>query len=122
LSSEVDKKQARIKRHRRVRKRVYGTSERPRLSVYKSLNHIYAQIIDDVSGRTLVSASTLSPDVREKIKSGGNIESAKLVGEPIGKKALDKNISKVVFDRGGYPYHGRVKALAEAAREAGLEF
>jgi len=122
LSSEVDKKQARIKRHRRVRKRVYGTSERPRLSVYKSLNHIYAQIIDDVSGRTLVSASTLSPDVREKIKSGGNIESAKLVGEAIGKKALDKNISKVVFDRGGYPYHGRVKALAEAAREAGLEF
>ncbi|HGE72913.1 TPA: 50S ribosomal protein L18 [Candidatus Poribacteria bacterium] len=122
MSSEVDKKQARIKRHRRVRKRVYGTSERPRLSVYKSLNHIYAQIIDDVSGRTLVSASTLSPDVREKIKSGGNIESAKLVGEAIGKKALDKNISKVVFDRGGYPYHGRVKALAEAAREAGLEF
>lgn len=122
MNSEVDKKQARIKRHRRVRKRVYGTPERPRLSVFKSLNHIYAQIIDDVSGTTLVSASTLSPDLREKIKSGGNIESAKLVGEVIGKKALDKNISKVVFDRGGYPYHGRIKALAEAAREAGLEF
>ncbi len=122
MNSEVDKRQARIKKHRRVRKRVYGTPERPRLSVFKSLNHIYAQIIDDVSGTTLVSASTLSPDVREKIKSGGNVESAKLVGEVIGKKALDKNISKVVFDRGGYPYHGRVKALAEAAREAGLEF
>lgn len=122
MKSEVDKKQARIKRHRRVRKRVFGTPERPRLSVFKSLNHIYAQIIDDVSSTTLVSASTLSPDIREKIKSGGNIESAKLVGEIIGKKALEKNISKVVFDRGGYPYHGRVKALAEAAREAGLEF
>ncbi|MGB9595656.1 MAG: 50S ribosomal protein L18 [Candidatus Poribacteria bacterium] len=122
MGSEVDKKQARIKRHRRVRKRIYGTPERPRLSVFKSLNHIYAQIIDDVSSTTLVSASTLSPDVREKIKSGGTVESAKLVGEVIGKKALDKKISKVVFDRSGYPYHGRVKALAEAAREAGLEF
>jgi large subunit ribosomal protein L18 len=122
LSSKVDKKKARIKRHNRVRKTVHGTSERPRLSVFKSLDHIYAQIVDDISCTTLLTVSTLSPDVREKAKNGGNIESAKLVGETIGKKALDSNISKVVFDRGGYPYHGRVKALADAAREAGLTF
>ena len=122
MSSKVDKKKARIKRHNRVRKNVHGTSERPRLSVFKSSNHIYAQIVDDISCTTLLTVSTLSPDVREKVKNGGNIESAKLVGETIGKKALDSNISKVVFDRGGYLYHGRVKALADAAREAGLTF
>lgn len=122
LSSIVDKKNARIKRHFRVRKRVLGTSERPRLSVFKSLNHIYAQIIDDISKTTVLTVSTLSPDVRERIKYGGNIEAAKFVGEVLGKKALEKDVSKVVFDRGGYPYHGRVKALAEAAREAGLMF
>ncbi|MEK7400204.1 MAG: 50S ribosomal protein L18 [Candidatus Poribacteria bacterium] len=122
MSSKVDKKKARIKRHNRVRKNVHGTSERPRLSVFKSSNHIYAQIVDDISCTTLLTVSTLSPDVRENAKNGGNIESAKLVGETIGKKALDSNISKVVFDRGGYLYHGRVKALADAAREAGLTF
>lgn len=122
MSSKVDKRQARIKRHNRVKKRVHGTSGRPRLSIFKSSNHIYAQIIDDISHTTLLTVSTLSPDVREKAKNGGNIESAKLVGETIGKKALDNSISEVVFDRGGYPYHGRIKALAEAAREAGLEF
>ena len=89
--------------------------------MYKSIKHIYAQIIDDENGVTLVSASTLSPDIRGKI-AGNNIETAKLVGEAIGKRALQNNITKVVFDRGGYLYHGKVKALAEAAREAGLEF
>lgn len=122
MSSKVDKKKARIKRHNRVKKNVHGTSERPRLSVFKSSNHIYAQIVDDILCTTLLTVSTLSPDVREKAKNSGNIESAKLVGEAIGKKALDSNISKVVFDRGGYPYHGRIKALADAAREAGLTF
>ena len=122
MSSKVDKKKARIKRHNRVKKRIHGKSGRPRLSVFKSSNHIYAQIIDDISCTTLLTVSTLSPDVREKAKNGGNIESAKLVGETIGKKALESNISKVVFDKGGYPYHGRIKALAESAREAGLEF
>jgi len=120
--SQLIKKYARIKRHRRVRKKLSGTPERLRLSVFKSINHIYAQIIDDVSGMTLLSTSTLTPDVREKVKNGGNIEAAKIVGEAIGKKALEKNISNVVFDRGGYPYHGRVRALAEAARESGLIF
>jgi len=122
LSPKLDRKYARLKRHNRVRKRVFGTSDRFRLSVFKSLSNIYAQIIDDVSGSTLVSASTLSPDVRERIKYGGNIEAAKVVGEAIGKRAAEKSISNVVFDRGGYIYHGRIKALAEAAREAGLIF
>ena len=122
MSPKLIKKYARIKRHRRVRKKLSGTPERLRLSVFKSINHIYAQIIDDVSGMTLLSTSTLTPDVREKVKNGGNIEAAKIVGEAIGKKALEKNISNVVFDRGGYPYHGRVRALAEAARESGLIF
>lgn len=120
--SQLIKKYARIKRHRRVRKKLSGTPERLRLSVFKSVNHIYAQIIDDVSGTTLLTTSTLTPDVRERVKNSGNIEAAKVVGEAIGKKALENNILNVVFDRGGYPYHGRVKALAEAAREAGLIF
>jgi len=101
-----------------------GTPERPRLCVYKSLHHIYAQIIDDTppeGSRTLVAASTLDPEIRGKIKSG-NIEAARLVGALIAKRALDRGIKKVVFDRGGYPYHGKVRALAEAAREGGLEF
>jgi large subunit ribosomal protein L18 len=122
LSPKLDRKYARIKKHNRVRKKVFGTSERYRLCVFKSLSHIYAQIIDDISGSTLVSESTLSPDVRGRVKYGGNVEAAKIVGEAIGKKAMEKNISNVVFDRGGYPYHGRVRALAEAAREAGLIF
>jgi large subunit ribosomal protein L18 len=120
--SQIKKKNARIKRHRRVRKKLSGTPERLRLSVFKSVNHIYAQIIDDVSGTTLLTTSTLNQDVRERVKNSGNIEAAKVVGEVIGKKALENNILNVVFDRGGYHYHGRVKALAEAAREAGLIF
>ena len=121
LSVKLDKRSARVKRHRRVRKKVFGTSEQPRLSVYKSIKHIYVQVIDDKNGVTLAAASTLASDVRDKV-SGNNIEAAKLVGNEIGKKAVEKNITNVVFDRGGYRYHGKLKALAEAAREAGLKF
>jgi large subunit ribosomal protein L18 len=99
-----------------------GTSERPRLNVFRSLQHIYAQAIEDTTGRTLVSASTLSPELKGSLSSKGNVEAAKKVGELIAKKCLGKGIQKVVFDRGGYLYHGRVKALAEAARTGGLIF
>jgi large subunit ribosomal protein L18 len=109
-------------RHKRVRKRIAGEAERPRLNVYRSLNNMYAQIVNDEKGRTLVSASTLDKQAREAAKTGGDIEAAKAVGQAIAKRALKKGIKKVVFDRGGYKYHGRVKALAEAARESGLEF
>jgi large subunit ribosomal protein L18 len=122
LSPKLDKRSARFRRHRRVRKKVFGTPERPRLCVFKSIKHIYAQIIDDENGLTLVTASTLSSDLRAKISGGNNAEAAKAVGEVIGRKAVEKDITNVVFDRGGYLYHGRVKALAEAAREAGLSF
>lgn len=114
--------EARQKRHLRARKNVIGTLERPRLNVFRSLTHIYAQIINDKSGTTLVSASTLDKEVREKVEYGGNIEAAKAVGAAIAKRALEKGITKVVFDRGGYIYHGRIAAVAEAAREAGLDF
>ncbi|MBO5059386.1 MAG: 50S ribosomal protein L18 [Clostridia bacterium] len=110
---------ARLKRHQRVRKNISGSAERPRLNVYRSLNHIYAQIIDDTKGITLVSASSLDKDFSGY---GGNIEAAKAVGNSVAKKALEKGIKAVVFDRGGYIYHGRVAALAEGAREGGLEF
>ena len=110
---------ARMKRHQRVRKNISGTAERPRLSVYRSLNHIYAQIIDDTKGTTLVSASSLDKDFEGY---GGNIDGAKTVGNLVAKKALEKGIKAVVFDRGGYIYHGRVAALADGAREGGLEF
>lgn len=109
-------------RHQRVRRKVFGTPERPRLSVYRSLSNIYAQIIDDTTGSTLVSASTLDKGIKETGKYAGNKEAAKIVGQFIAKRALDKGINQVVFDRGGYIYHGRVKELAEGAREAGLEF
>jgi len=113
----------RIRRKKRVRKKVFGTQERPRLSVYRSLKHIYAQIIDDTKGHTLVACSTLSPELREELKGKTkNKEAAKKVGLLLAKKALEKGIKKVVFDRGYYKYHGRVKALAEGAREGGLEF
>jgi len=120
--STATREEKRQLRHSRVKKKVVGTSERPRLNVFKSLNHIYAQIIDDYAGRTLVSASTNDKEMKGKIKSGGNIEAAKVVGVLIAKRAAGKGIGKVVFDRGGYLYHGRVKALADAAREGGLEF
>ena len=104
--------------HTRIRRRLAGTPERPRLNIYRSLNHIYAQVIDDSQGVTLVSAST----VAAKSKTGGNVAAAKEIGKQIAARAKEKGISKVVFDRGGYLYHGRIKALADAAREAGLEF
>lgn len=118
-----NRKEARIRRHIRLRKKVQGTAERPRLSVFRSLHHIYAQVIDDVAGRTLISASTLDPDVKATLTGAtGNRESAKTVGKIVAERAKAKGITKVVFDRGGQIYHGRVAALAEAARENGLEF
>lgn len=111
-----------MKRKKRVRSRIEGTVERPRLNVFRSLKHIYAQAIVDTTARTLVSASTLSLELRENLKKTGNVEAAKKVGELIAKKCLEKGIQKVVFDRNGYLYHGRVKALAEAARASGLNF
>lgn len=123
MFKKIDRNQARVRRHIRLRKKLSGTAERPRLSVYKSLHHIYAQIIDDVQGRTLLSASTVDPEIRSQVNGyGGNIESAKVVGKILAQKAKEKGITKVVFDRGGYKFHGRVAALAEAARENGLEF
>jgi large subunit ribosomal protein L18 len=114
--------EARIRRHERIRKEVSGTPERPRLSVYRSLNHIYAQIIDDSRGSTLVAVSTLDKDFSSEKGHKGNVSMAKKVGQLIAKRALEKGLKKVVFDRSGYLYHGRVRALAEGAREAGLEF
>jgi large subunit ribosomal protein L18 len=113
---------ARLKRKVRIRKKMTGTEERPRMSVFRSDKHIYAQIVDDVKGTTLVAASTLSPEYKEQEKPKGKVESAKRVGEIIARKALEKGISKVVFDRNGFIYHGRVQALADAARGAGLDF
>ena len=118
MITKQDKNISRVRRHARVRAKISGTSEAPRLSVYRSNKNIEAQIIDDVKGTTLVASSSMSL----KLENGSNIDAAKLVGEDIAKKALAKKIKKVVFDRSGYIYHGRVKALAEAAREAGLEF
>lgn len=123
MSKSLNPKVAgRLKRKKRVRKKVFGTGERPRLSVFRSARHIYAQVIDDSEGRTLVSASSLSPDVRALGPAKNKVEVAKRVGNLVAKKAKDSGIDKVVFDRGGYLYHGRVKALADAAREVGLTF
>lgn len=122
MITKASKNSARQKRHYRLRHKLQGTSERPRLNVFRSLNNIYAQVIDDISGVTLVSASTLDKDLKDQIGHGGNKESAKKVGELIAKRALEKGIKQVVFDRGGYIYHGRILELANAAREAGLEF
>ncbi len=119
MFKKADRKASREKRHLRVRKKVFGTTERPRLSVYRSEKNIYAQIIDDVNAVTIVAASSLDKAVEVK---GSNKEAAKLVGEIVAKKAIEKGITEVVFDRGGYVYHGRVQALADGAREAGLKF
>jgi large subunit ribosomal protein L18 len=108
--------------HTRIRRRIEGTVERPRLCVYRSLGHIYAQVIDDLGQRTLASASSLDKETRTQIKGGGNIAAAKIVGKSVAQRALAAGIKQVVFDRGGYSYHGRVEALANAAREAGLQF
>ena len=122
MINKTDKNQERLVRHKRVRRKVSGTNERPRLCVYRSLSQIYAQIIDDANGVTLVSASTLDADVKKTIEGKSKSEQAKIVGETVAKRALEKNITEVVFDRGGYIYIGRVQALADGAREAGLKF
>ena len=122
MITKVSKNNTRQKRHLRMRKKVTGTTERPRLNVYRSLNNIYAQIIDDIKGVALVSASTLDKELKDNPGHGGNKESAKAVGTLVAKKAIEAGIKQIVFDRGGYIYHGRVKELADAAREAGLEF
>ncbi len=113
---------ARIKRHHRVRAKVEGTISRPRLCVFRSLSHIYAQVIDDSQGHTLISASTLDPEMKDEVAGKARAVKAELVGSLVAKRALSKGINQVVFDRGGYKYHGRIKALAEAARREGLKF
>jgi len=122
LFKQFNRNDERKKRHRRVRVKIYGTPERPRLNVFRSNKHIYVQIIDDEEGKTLVAASTLDKELKDKLTSTSNKEAARLVGQLVGKRALEKGIEKVVFDRGGYLYHGRIKELAEGAREAGLKF
>ena len=115
------KERSRVRRHRRIRKKVEGTPQRPRLSVFRSLKHIYAQVIDDVAGKTLVSASTVDKEVSEQVAGKKKREQATIVGKIVAQRALDAGIQEVVFDRGGYIYHGRVKALADGAREGGLK-
>ncbi|WCK54777.1 50S ribosomal protein L18 [Aneurinibacillus sp. Ricciae_BoGa-3] len=122
MISKQDKNKSRKKRHLRVRKKINGTAQAPRLNVYRSSKHIYAQLVDDVAGVTIASASTVDPELKEQVKHGGNQDAAAKVGTLIAKRSLEKGITEVVFDRGGYLYHGRVKTLADAAREAGLQF
>ncbi|MDD4456224.1 MAG: 50S ribosomal protein L18 [Syntrophotalea acetylenica] len=122
MNAALKRRQARLKRQVRVRRKVRGTSDMPRLCVFRSAKHVYAQIVEDTTGKTLVSASTVNADVAEGLKYTGNVDAAKAVGKAIAQKALAMNIKNVVFDRNGFLYHGRVKTLAEAAREAGLSF
>lgn len=122
MITKADKNVARKRRHVRVRRKVVGTTERPRLNIFRSNQHIYAQLIDDTNGVTLVSASTVDPELKEQVEHGGNVGAAQKVGELVAKRAIEKGYKSVVFDRGGYLYHGRIQALADAAREAGLEF
>ena len=122
MIKKIDKNKERVRRHERVRKKVFGTAETPRLNVYRSLNHIYVQLIDDVKGVTLCSASTMEKDVKAEIKDMTKTEAAKVVGKRAAEKALAKGIKEAVFDRGGYLYTGRVQAVADGAREAGLNF
>jgi len=119
---KVDSNEVRLRIHERIRKRLEGSAARPRLAVFRSNKHIYAQVIDDAKGATLTAASTLDADAKKDLKQGGNIAAAKAVGKLVAQRAKEKGIETVLFDRGGYLYHGRVKALAEAAREAGLKF
>lgn len=119
---KLTRKESVQRRHQRVRRKVFGTSERPRLAVFRSNQHIYAQVIDDSKQHTLAAASTLDPEIRGQLTSGGNCDASVQVGQLIAKRCTSAGISQVVFDRGGNPYHGRVKALADAAREAGLQF
>ena len=122
MIKKADTKKARAKRHTRVRGKISGTPERPRLNVFRSAKHIYAQIIDDTIGNTLVSASTLQKDVKAELEKTNNVDAAAYLGTVLGKKAVEAGITEVVFDRGGFIYQGKIAALAEAAREAGLEF
>ena len=122
MDAAKKKRVARERRHRRVRKHISGTAERPRLNVYRSLSHIYGQVIDDVAGHTLVSASTVDHEVQDMVGGKEKSEQARIVGEVLARRALEKGIKQVVFDRGGWAYHGRIKALADGARSAGLEF
>ncbi len=122
MVSKESRQEIRAKKHMKIRKRFSGTAERPRLAVFRSNNHVYAQVIDDVAGKTLVSASTLEKDIKAELKNTDDTDAAVKIGEVVAKRALEKGIKAVVFDRGGYIYHGKVKALADAAREAGLEF
>jgi large subunit ribosomal protein L18 len=119
---EINRRVSRLRRHKRVRRHVTGTAERPRLNVFRSLNHIYAQVIDDGEGHTLVSASTVDPEVQKQLKDLTKIDQARVVGKVLAERALGQGVKQVVFDRGGYQYHGRVKALADAARDGGLKF
>ncbi len=120
--AKANRSVARKRRHKRVRKHISGSLERPRLNVYRSLNEIYAQVIDDENGRTLVSASSIDREMRSEMAEKTKLEQARLVGEILARRAIDKGVSKVVFDRGGFRYRGRVKALADSARKGGLEF
>ena len=122
MVNKKSRKDVRVKKHMRIRNRFSGTAERPRLAVFRSNNHMYAQIIDDTVGNTLVSASTLESAVKQELTKTNNVDAAAYLGTVIGKRAVEKGITKVVFDRGGYIYQGKVAALADAAREAGLEF
>ena len=122
MVSKESRQKIRVKKHMKIRNRFSGTAERPRLAVFRSNNHVYAQVIDDVAGKTLVSASTLEKDIKAELKNTDDTDAATKIGEVVAKRALEKGIKAVVFDRGGYIYHGKVKALADAAREAGLEF
>ncbi len=122
MNRQVNRVEIRKRIHHRIREKIHGTAGRPRLAVFRSLNHIYAQVINDDDHRTLVAASSKDKELNQKLKDGGNVAAAKLVGELVAKRALEKGVSHVVFDRGGFLYHGRVKTLAEAARAAGLKF
>ena len=122
MVSKQSRQEVRVKKHMKIRNRFSGTAERPRLAVFRSNNHMYAQIIDDTVGKTLVAASTLEKDVKAELEKTNNVDAAAYLGTVIAKKAIEKGIKEVVFDRGGFIYQGKIKALAEAAREAGLEF
>jgi large subunit ribosomal protein L18 len=122
MNKQLDRRRTRIRRHVRLRTHLEGGPKRPRLAVYRSLHHVYAQIIDDASGRTIAAASTTDADLRKSLKSPSSSQGAAAVGKSIAERALKSGIENVVFDRGGFPYHGRIKALAEAARTAGLKF
>ena len=122
MLKKASKNGLRLKRHSRMRNKVKGTSERPRLNIYRSLTNIYAQLIDDIQGITVAAASSLETAVKEQVKSTGSMEAAVLVGKKVGERAKEKGVESVTFDRGGYIYHGRVKALADGARKAGLKF